>query len=111
MPTAYESPIHTTVIGVFDNPDRARAAIDGLRVAGFPTEDTRLIGRAPGSDVSVEDGRWFEAELRAGRTVVTVHDADQRAEEAREVLRAHGGAIREPSDIGTYGTGLPATPY
>jgi hypothetical protein len=42
---------------------------------------------------------------------VTIHDADQRAEDAREILRKHGATVREPSAVGTYGTGVPATPY
>jgi thiamine monophosphate synthase len=56
-------------------------------------------------------GDWLEDEIEGGHTVVTVRDADERAEDVRELLRDCGGSIREPSPVGTYGTGLPATPY
>jgi hypothetical protein len=53
----------------------------------------------------------LEREVRTGHTLISVHDADERSEEARMTLRHEGGRIREESDIGTYGSGLPATPY
>ena len=54
----------------------------------------------------------WEAELKAGRTLVTVHDADDRIDEARRILLDHGGIIRDSGhDIGTFGSGLPATPF
>jgi hypothetical protein len=44
------------------------------------------------AELGVESGEasWYEQELRAGRTLVTVK-ADGRADEARRVLRYHGG--------------------
>jgi hypothetical protein len=186
-------PIHTTVVGVFDDQAHARAAAEELRRAGFANEqigflgpdlrpqfepkevrsgfendptNTRweegaglgaaagasvgagvglaaaaglipaigpavaggaligwlagmgtgaaagsLVGALVGLGIPEEEGRWYESELKAGRTMVTVQDADERAEDARSILRRHGATIREPSDVGTYGTGLPSTPY
>jgi hypothetical protein len=184
MATAHATPIHTMVVGVFDNLAHARAAIEDLRRAGFrdgqigflarstdrrPGTDTDdfnsaegagvgaavgaslggvagltlaaaafpptgpavlggalaafltsvaggaaaggLLGAVVGAGYTDEDHRWFEDELKRGRVLVTVHEADERAENARDILRKHNGTIREPSPIGTYGTGLPATPY
>jgi hypothetical protein len=112
MDTAHAAPVHTTVVGVFDDEARARAAVEDLRRDGFADTCIGLYvpgGGAPGS--CEENSDWFRKELADGKSIVTVHEADQRAEDAREVLRHHHGSIQEPSDIGTYGTGLPATPY
>jgi hypothetical protein len=70
-----------------------------------------VVGALVGLGVPEEEGRWYEDELKHGRTLVIIQDADERAEDARQVLRQNGAAIREPSDVGTYGTGLPSTPY
>lgn len=189
MATAYAKPIHTSVVAVFDDPLRARAAMNDLRQAGFRDEqigfagpDPRrratpgempngvrdaegdeaapqvgaAIGAALGGTVGViaaagalapiggpvlvggalaalaastgagaaagglfgalvssdseDDSTWYERQVREGRTIVTVHDADENADAARVVLRAHDGTIHEPSPVGTYGSGLPATP-
>jgi hypothetical protein len=118
MDTPYTDPIHTLVVGVFDDMHHARLAIAELRRAGFV--DDQIDCTSSGARPRVEAtnamspdaaGDWLEDEIKAGHTVVTVRDADQRAEEARELLREHGGSIREPSPVGTYGTGLPATPF
>jgi hypothetical protein len=182
MATPQAAPVHTTVVGVFDQAADARAAIDDLcrtgfenRCIGFITPGARPdnladrthweagagvgaalgaaiggaaglvaaaamlspigpvmvggaiaallasvgVGAATGSvfgalvgvGISEEDARWYEDELKAGRTIVTVQDADERAEEAREVFRQHHATVREPSPIGVYGTGVPATPF
>ncbi len=70
-----------------------------------------LVGTLIGLGISEQDAQWYEAQVRAGRSVVTVHDADERSDDARSILRHHGGTIQEPSHFGAYGTGLPATPY
>jgi hypothetical protein len=184
MATAHATPIHTMVVGVFDDLGHARAAIEDLRRAGFrdgqigflarsteraPGTDPEdfnavegagvgaavgaglggvagltlaaaaltpigpallggalatfltsvaggaaaggLLGAVAGAGYTDDDHRWFEDELKRGRMLVTVHDADERSEEARDILRKHDGTIREPSPVGTYGSGLPATPY
>jgi hypothetical protein len=182
MATPVAEPIHTTVVGVFDTPANARAAIDDLCRAGFDNKCIGFItpgkvageladgaqlaegagvgaaigasiggaagmvaaaallspigpavvggavaawlasvgaGAAAGSvlgaligmGVSEEEGQWYESELKAGRSLVTVRDVDERAEEAREILRRDHGAVREPALIGSYGSGLPATPF
>ncbi len=118
MDTPYSDPIHTMVVGVFDDIDRARQAVADLNRAGFVNDEVDCIcgGARPrvhaANEISPTDGgEWLEDELGAGHTVVTVHEADERAEEVRELLRKHGATIREPSPVGTYGTGLPATPY
>jgi hypothetical protein len=183
MATALEAPVHTTVIGVFEDRASARTAIANLRHAGFlddhigfispeprirrtkdettVVDDPTGIGAAVGAvaggmaglavgaaifapigpaiiggafvawlaaagtgaatgavvgtliglGISEHEVEWFENQLKAGRTLVTVHEADERAEDARSIIRHHGGEIHEPSELGTYGTGLPATPY
>jgi hypothetical protein len=118
MATSATAPIHTTLVSVFDDPTHARAALEDLRRSGV--SDDQIGFAAPGARpavqgatdaAEVEDGDWYESELQAGRTIVMVRNADERAEEIRELLRGHGGSIREPSPVGTYGTGLPATPF
>jgi hypothetical protein len=111
MDTAHAAPVHTTVVGVFDDQAGARTAVEDLRRAGFADACIGLYAPGCGPGACEENSRWFESELAAGKSVVTVHGADERAEEAREVLRHNHGTIHEPSDIGTYGAGLPATPY
>lgn len=118
MDTAFQDPIHTLVVGVFNDTHHARLAIDELRRAGFGDDQIDCTSGGPRPRVEASNtmspdagGDWLEHEIGAGHTVLTVRDADERAEQARELLRKHGGSIREPSPVGTYGTGLPATPY
>lgn len=118
MESTYSEPIHTLVVGVFDDADRARRAVSELRRAGFTDDqiDCTCGGARPRvnatNDMSPDaSGDWLDNEIEAGHTVVTVRDADERAEDARELLRSCGGTIREPSPVGSYGTGLPATPF
>jgi hypothetical protein len=118
MATPQSAPIHTLVVGVFEDVNRARVAVDDLQRAGFA--DDLINCTCGGARARVEPanemspgagGDWLEDEIAGGHTVVTVREADERAEDAREILRKHGGTIREPSPVGTYGTGLPATPF
>jgi hypothetical protein len=182
MATPIATPVHTTVVGVFDVRARAWAAIDGLREAGFRNEQLGFLGPDPqpeserlpesevedgiaagaaigavtggvaglalaasvftpvgpaiaagalvtyfssvglgaaggliggliGAGIPEDDSHWYQSELKAGRSLVTVHEADERAEEARDILRRDGATIRLPSNVGSYGTGLPATPF
>jgi len=111
MDKAHAAPVHTTVVGVFDDVARARAAVDDLRRAAFGDDHISLLGPGCPAGGAEECGRGFEDELAAGKSVVIAHEADERAEDARDVLRHHDGSVRELSDVGTYGTGLPATPY
>ena len=114
MATPHTAPVHTMVVGVFDDPGHARAAETELRTAGFSDECICFI--APGSrphaaGSHADHGDWEQDELNDGKTILTVEEADERAEDARDIMRKHGATIREPSPIGTYGTGLPATPF
>lgn len=123
MDRVMASPIHSTVVGVFDDIDHARAAADDLKQGGFGGDCVRVLsprsrkiaGDSPVGDTDMsfpsEDPEWFRDEIKAGRSVVTVRHADQQAEEVRGLLRKHGGTIKEPTDLGTYGHGLPATPF
>lgn len=118
MDTTFAQPIHTLVVGVFDDTNHARQAITELEMAGIPGDQIGCVcgGFRPHvaatNDMSPDaGGEWLEDEVRSGHTVVIIHDADERAEEVRELLRKDGGTIREPSPVGTYGTGLPSTPY
>jgi hypothetical protein len=123
MDRVMASPIHSTVVGVFDNVEHARAAADEFRQLGFPKDCVCV--RTPRSrklvddctphevdqDFPSEDPEWIRHEIKAGKTVLFVRHADQQAEEVRELVRKHGGSISEPTDLGTYGHGLPATPF
>ena len=109
MATPHTAPVHIMVVGVFDDAAHARAAETELRTAGF--SDDCLCFLAPGTRPDADTDDWQEAEMRDGKTILTVEEADERAEDARDILRRHGATIREPSPIGTYGTGLPATPF
>ncbi|MBO0697800.1 MAG: hypothetical protein J2P46_05365 [Zavarzinella sp.] len=122
MDTTYAAPLHTMVIGVFDNTAHARAAVEDLRRAGFRDDQIGFLSpevcgresparKDAGCELPVDDRGWFENELKDGKQVVIVMKADERAEDAREALRHHHGEIREPSEFGIYGTGRPATPY
>jgi hypothetical protein len=44
--------------------------------------------------VPEEEARWYEGEVGRGRTLVTV-DAGTRVQEARDILVAHGGRMRD----------------
>jgi hypothetical protein len=87
------------------------ALLSLLASAGAGATVGTVVGGLVGLGIPEDDARVYEADLREGRVLVTVHLADERADEARSVLRQCGGAVRPPADVGTYGTGLPATPY
>jgi hypothetical protein len=70
-----------------------------------------VAGGLAGLGVPEDEARWGEAELNRGRILVAVRGEAARADEARDVIRRSGGRVREPADLGTYGTGLMATPY
>jgi hypothetical protein len=118
MFSAATAPIHTTIFGIFHDAPHAHAAADELRTAGFENDQIGLIAagarpevKNPSVGPDDDDGRWYEGDLRAGHTIVSVHDADERSEDGREILRKHGATIREPTSVGSYGTGLVATPF
>ena len=83
-----------------------------LASAGAGATAGTVVGGLIGLGVPEDEAKWYESEVTAGRTLVTVHDAGDRIDEARRVLLDHGGAMRGPvNDVGTYGSGLPATPF
>ncbi len=49
-----------------------------------------LAGALVGMGISKEEAEFYESEMQAGRTIITV-DAGTRIEEARAILRDHGG--------------------
>jgi len=49
-----------------------------------------LAGSLIGMGISKEEAEFYEAEMKAGRTIITV-DAGTRIDEARVLLRDHGG--------------------
>lgn len=63
-------------------------AVGGAAIAG-------LVGALTGWGIPDEHARFYESEVAAGRTVVAV-STDERREEARDILRRHGGASRDP---------------
>jgi hypothetical protein len=82
-----------------------------LASAGAGAAIGGVAGGLAGLGVPEDDARWGEAELNRGRVLVAVRGAAEQADVARDVIRRCDGAIREPADIGTYGTGLMATPF
>jgi hypothetical protein len=69
------------------------------------------VGGILGLGIPEDDARIYEGELRAGRVLVTVRPEGEQDAAARRVLRDLGGVPQGAPDIGTYGTGVPATPY
>jgi len=116
------------VAGVFTSEEQARRAIDELRRSGFSDDQIRVAGRggAPGgffenlkaifigqgaSDVQTAndftrwglpeyEARYFQEEIRAGRTVVLVK-APGGQQEAIEILR-HSGAYDITAHLRSY---------
>lgn len=76
----------------------------GMAVGAF-------VGTLVGMSMREDGSAWEASELDAGRAIVMVHDTDERSEDARSILRHNGGSIEEPTEVGTYGGGLPSTPY
>lgn len=72
----------------------ALAAIAATAAAGAAAGG--LLGLLVGMGFTEEEARYYEGELRAGRTLVTVR-ADERYEEAVAILRRCGA--REPADV------------
>ncbi len=110
----------STVVGVFTDPGLADVAIEELVGAGFRDDqislsrhedtdsDVSWIGRIDSllsglkdSDRSIverlvsmgvpeEEARYYQGELKLGRSIVTVEAGDRR-EDALEILRSNGG--------------------
>ncbi len=62
-------------------------AAGGAAIAG-------IVGALIGLGVSEEDAKHYESEFKAGRTIVTVHNADGRYAEAWAILVRHGAYNR-----------------
>jgi len=65
----------------------ASNALGGAALAG-------LAGAMIGWGIPEEDARYYESEIGAGKVLVTVTSSD-RCDEARSILRSHGGVSRE----------------
>jgi hypothetical protein len=52
-----------------------------------------LVGALVGLGLSEEDARYYEGQVREGKTLVAV-DAGDRPDEARDIVRRHGGYDR-----------------
>jgi len=66
-------------------------AAAGATVAG-------LAGALIGMDIPEQDARFYETEVQAGKTLVTVH-TDDRMYEAAQILESCGGQARQLSDV------------
>lgn len=75
-------------------------AAGGVALAG-------LTGALIGWGLSEQEAAFYERELHAGRTIVSVSTAD-REDEAEEILRRFGGY--EQSTAPLVSTGLPIPP-
>jgi hypothetical protein len=82
-----------------------------LASAGAGAAAGTAVGGILGLGIPEDHARVYEGELRAGRVLVTVRPEAGQDEVARRVLRDLGGVPQGAPDIGTYGTGVPATPY
>lgn len=83
-----------------------------LASAGAGATAGTVVGGLIGLGLPEDEAKWYEGEVTAGRTLVTVHDSHDRLDEARRILRDQGGDVRGGADdLGTYGNGLTATPY
>lgn len=69
----------------------AASAVGGAAVGG-------VVGALVGLGVPEAEARYYESEFHAGRTLVTVR-APGRYEEARDVLRRHGGTEADPAKV------------
>lgn len=67
----------------------ATNAAGGAAVAG-------IIGALMGWGISEEDAKYYEGEIAAGRTIVTV-TANDRVGEARSILRRNGATSKDPA--------------
>jgi uncharacterized protein (TIGR02271 family) len=65
-----------------------------------------LAGALIGMGLSKEEAEYYEGELKAGRTIVTVH-AGSRRDEAMHILRQHGGYSMERERAAGDVTGAP----
>jgi hypothetical protein len=87
------------------------AIVAGLATLGAGAATGTVLGALIGLGIPEDESRWYEAELEKGKSLVIVHNADERAEEARAILRRHNATVGEPTLLATYGTSGPATPY
>jgi hypothetical protein len=78
-----------------------------LASAGTGAAVGTVLGAFVGLGVPEEEARFYEGEVTAGRTIVTVR-ADDRSPEAWEILGRHGAYSH---DAAAVGSNLPATPY
>ena len=62
-----------------------------------------LVGALTGAGLPEEEARYYQGELEAGRTIVTVK-ADDRYHEAASTLRRHGAYERHTAASSTAGT-------
>jgi uncharacterized membrane protein len=62
-------------------------------------------GALTGMGIPEEEARWYEQQVQAGGTLVTV-DAANRADEAEEILRRHGGRDVRMRDAERVGYGV-----
>jgi hypothetical protein len=92
---------HAVVVGVFHDRQAARKAVEELRRVGFAEDQIGVaavggaLGTLVGLGVPEHEARYYEPELHAGRTLVSVR-APGRYEEASAILRRHGAAEAAP---------------
>ena len=93
-----ERPPEPAVIGVFTSLHAAQSAVTSLAKAGFDVRRLSLIGKDYGTEerpvgIPRDTVVGYEAELRAGRFLVIVHDTDYRAGREAEWLLLGEGAV------------------
>jgi uncharacterized protein (TIGR02271 family) len=75
-----------------------------LAGAGIGAAAGGLLGALVGMGIPEEDARYFEEGLRAGGVLVTVQ-ADNRADEARRILRDRGADLEAAGSVSSARTG------
>ena len=71
------------------------SAAEGLALGG-------VVGALSGMGMAAADAQYYESEVKAGRTLVTVHD-EGRSDEAWTIMQRHGAFNKETSARTTVG--------
>ncbi|CAA7625862.1 YsnF/AvaK domain-containing protein [Magnetospirillum sp. UT-4] len=88
----------TNVIGLYDNPEKARQVISQLARKGINEDELELIaqdeedleGHLGGFGMSQENVRLYAEAVRHGKAMVSAHTDDEHVDEVRDLFNANG---------------------
>lgn len=91
----------TNVIGLYDDPGKARQVINELLQTGLRQDDVELMGEDSKQDQNLEqhmaefglsqrDARNYAEAVRHGKAVLNAHAPDDQAERVLEILNKYG---------------------